>query len=333
MNRALLYCAGGGLGDSLVASVVARALHSRFGLVDALTLPSHRAVLERVPDVDEVLFDDGDDERVLAEKVASRGYDACVVTWATARTARVPELAGIPVRVGQSRRLYSFRFTDRILVRSEVGDVTTHWSQILLDYARAIDCDTSDTIPRFVPTGDDETEAAGLLATLRCTAGEYVLLHPANAIATKRGVWPTQGWAALALALHERFGLRVLVSGGDGDRRIVDAILRDAGSGVTSIAGDVGIGGFAAVARQARAFVGITTGAMHVAAAVGGPTVGIFPYQSDVPDRWAPLGKRTTVVRASYACHAGDTKESCSDYACIEHLNVPAIIAAVTSLA
>jgi ADP-heptose:LPS heptosyltransferase len=65
--RALLYCAGGGLGDSLVASVVARALHQKFDRVDALTLPGHRSTLERVPDVDEVLVDDGGDETRLAE--------------------------------------------------------------------------------------------------------------------------------------------------------------------------------------------------------------------------------------------------------------------------
>ena len=65
MTRALLYCAGGGIGDSLVASVVGRALHARFEQVDALTLPGHRSTLERVPDLDGVLVDDGGDEGAL----------------------------------------------------------------------------------------------------------------------------------------------------------------------------------------------------------------------------------------------------------------------------
>ena len=86
-ERALLYCAGGGLGDSLVASVVARALRRRFDRVDALTLPGHAALLQRVPDLDSVLVDDGND-RELAAQLARERYEACVVTWATARTAR-----------------------------------------------------------------------------------------------------------------------------------------------------------------------------------------------------------------------------------------------------
>ncbi|HEV7179167.1 MAG TPA: glycosyltransferase family 9 protein, partial [Candidatus Baltobacteraceae bacterium] len=104
-------------------------------------------------------------------------------------------------------------------------------------------------------------------------------------------------------------------------------------SEAVSIAGSTGIGAFGALAARAHAFVGITTGAMHVAAAVGAPTVGIFPFQSDFPERWAPLGARTAIARASYPCHPGDTKESCPDYACIASLDVPRIIAAAESLA
>lgn len=328
-SDALLYCAGGGIGDSLVATLVARALHARFARVDALTLPAHRAVLERVPDVDEVLVDDGGDERALAEQLRRRSYAACVVTWATPRTARVPSLASIPVRVGQARRMYSFRFTNRVVVRSEDGDVTSHWSQILLDYARAIGCDTQDCRYRFVPTAADEREAEQL------GIGDegFVILNPCNAVASRRGIWPLSGWAALAEALRKEYGARILVTGSQADAAMADGVARLAGDdAVISIAGKTGVGGFGALARKARAFVGITTGSMHVAAAVGCPTIGIFPFQSDVPERWAPLGPRTAVVRASYPCHQGDTKESCRDYACVANLDVSRILPAVASL-
>jgi ADP-heptose:LPS heptosyltransferase len=327
MTRALLYCAGGGIGDSLVASVVARALHARYERVDALTLPAHRSTLERVPDIDAVLVDDGGDENALAGVLRERGYSTSVVTWATARTARIPKLAKIPIRVGQARRLYSGDFNKRVVVRSECGDVSSHWSDILLDYARALDCDTNDRIPCFVPTPEDEREAAA------STASDYIILHPTNAIASQRGIWPTNGWALLADALADRFDATILLSGAKSDEAINAAILADTSSGrIISVAGEFGIGAFGALARRARAFVGITTGTMHVAAAVGAPTVGIFPFQSDFPERWAPLGLRTEVVRASYPCHPGDTKERCTDYACIADLDVERILAATQAL-
>jgi ADP-heptose:LPS heptosyltransferase len=319
----LLYCAGGGIGDSLVASVVARALRRRFSVVDALTLPAHRATLERVPDLDGVAVDEGD-ESAVARAVAERSYDACVVTWATPRTARVPQLAKVPVRVGQARRLYSFRFNKRVVVRSENGDVLSHWTDILLDYARAIDCDTDDHAYRFVPTPQDEEEARAIAAE------RFIILNPCNAIASRRGIWPVEGWVRLGSALREQFGATILVSGSPSDAPIADAIA--VGAGGESIAGKLSIGGFGALAKRARAFVGITTGSMHVAAAVGCPTIGIFPFQTDFPERWAPLGPRVAVVRPSFSCHRGDTKETCRDYACIAALDVPRILAATEAL-
>ena len=160
----------------------------------------------------------------------------------------------------------------------------------------------------------------------------FILLNPCNAVASARGIWPLDGWAALARALRERFDAQILVSGAPSDAPMAEDIAARAGNDVTAIAGRTSVGTFGALAKRAAAFVGITTGSMHVAAAVECPTVGIFPFQSDYPDRWAPLGRRTEVVRASYPCHRGDTKERCRDYACIAHLDVPRILSAVETL-
>ncbi len=327
--RALVLCAGGGIGDSLLASVVGRALHERFARVEAFTLPGHRQTLERVPDFDGVLIDDGGDERALAESLFERGYAAAIVTWATSRIARIAKHARIPVRIGQARRLYSGSFTKTVVVRSERGDVTSHWTQILLDYARALGCDASDARPRFVPTAHDEEEAQRLLAQRGLKPETFLILHATNAQATKRDHWPTQGWASLAQALQRRFSMPVAVTGSEADVAIAQRI---AGENAVSLAGNLSIGGFGALARRARAFVGITTGVMHVSAAVGCPTVGIFPFQSDFPERWAPLGEKTEIVRPSFRCHPGDTKERCIDYACIENLDVKQVLAATEAL-
>ncbi len=329
-DSALVYCAGGGIGDSLMASVVARALRRRFRKVDALTLPGHASTLERTPDLDGVFVDDNGSERALAKSVAAARYDAVITTWATQRTARVPHLARVPVRVGQSRRLYSWRFTHRVKVRSEDGDVTSHWSQILLDYARALQCDAADAVPSVRPTQGDLEQAQSVLRDFHCENDAFVIVHPANAIASRRDTWPLQGWSALAAAVQRRFAIRVILSGSDDDRGIAQRIAGE--SGTLCAAGRLSMGGFAALAQRARLFIGITTGTMHVAAAVGAATVGIFPFQTDTPERWAPLGKRTAIVRASYPCRRGERKETCPDYACVANLDVPRILAASQSL-
>ncbi len=331
-ERALLCCAGGGIGDSLVASVVARALRGRFGVVDAVTLPGHRDALMHSRDVDTVLCDDGAAIGRLRDLLAARSYDAAVVTWATERIARALQAARIPVRVGQSRRFYSYRFTHRVDVRSECGDVTSPWVDVLLDYARALGASTDARIPSFEPTAADAHAAAAVLDRCGLAAARFVILNPCNAIASQRSHWPTGGWVRLARALAQR-GSAVLVSGSPREAAIAARIASEAGEPrVRSVAGQLDIGGFGALAARAAAWIGITTGSMHVAAAVGTPTLGIFPFQSDFPDRWAPQGRAVAVVRPSFRCHTGDTKERCADYACIEALDVSQTLAALDRL-
>lgn len=329
-SRALVYCAGGGIGDSLLATVVAQALRSHYDRVDALTLPAHADALQHVPDLDSVSVDDGQDESQLAAEIEKSQYDAAVITWATLRAARVAHRAQIPIRVGQSQRLYSWRFTHRVPVRSEHGDVTSHWSQILLDYPRAIGCTLTHAVVHFFPTSADEAAADSLCEALGLHQGTFAIVHPANAIASERGIWPLEGWIELVRTVADRFHIPILVSGADPDRSIAEAIAARAGG--FSIAGKTNIGTFGALSRRAAFFAGITTGAMHVAAACGCPTVGIFPFQTDTPDRWAPLGERTAIVRASYPCPPGERKETCPDYACVAHLDVPRIVAAIEAL-
>jgi heptosyltransferase-2 len=321
-ERALLVAAGGGIGDTLLAGVVARALRTRYAAVDAVVLAEHADVAAHVPSIDRTI--------VLGQPLPAR-YGAAVVTWATLRTALLPWIARIPVRVGQARRLYSPLFTKRVVVRSELGDRTTRWTQILLDYARAIGCDAPDDRPQFV-VRDDERDAARILLRVHDVNGPYYVLHPTRGLSALRSRWPSEGFVTLAARLAARDGLPVLVTGSPDDAPIAEAIAAGAGRGVISVAGATSIGGFAALAQTARAAVAMDSGPMHVAAAVGTPTVGIFALQSDEPDRWAPNGPHVAVVRPSYPCPPGHRKETCPDFACVRELDDARILAALDGL-
>ena len=327
-ERALLVAAGGGLGDTLLAGVLAHALRSRY-TVDALVLPAHRAIAERNPAIERVHLMAG--PIPTAEDLRASRYDAAIVTWATFSTALVPLLAEIPVRVGQSRRLYSAFFTERVTVRSETGDRAAHWTDILLDYARVLGCDDAERRPAFVPTASDEGEATALLAA-RGIAGPFAMLHPTRGLSAQRDRWPAAGFVELARALTAAQGIPVLVSGSADDAPVAELVAAGAGAGVVSIAGATSIGAFGALAARARFVVAMDSGPMHVAAAVGAPTIGIFALQSDEPARWAPRGPRTAVVRATYPCPPAHRKETCPNFLCIRHLDLAAILAALDGL-
>ncbi len=320
-ERALLVATGGGIGDTLLAGVVARALHARFDAVDAVVLPAHADIASHVPSIARVI--------PFGEALPSR-YGAAVVTWATLRTALLPWRARVPVRVGQARRLYSPLFTQRVVVRSELGDRATHWTEILLDYARAIGCDGAG-MPEFAVRDDERAAASALLHELGISA-PYIVLHPTRGLSAQRSRWPASGFARLARRLADERDAHVVVTGSRDDAGIAGTIARDAGAHVTSIAGRTPIGVFGAVSENALAVVAMDSGPMHVAAAVGAPTTGVFALQSDEPDRWAPRGPRVAIVRPTYPCPPGDRKETCPDFACVRELDVRGILTALDGL-
>src|SRR4030081_2633020 len=73
-ERALLVAAGGGIGDTLLAGGVARALRTRYDAVDAVVLPAHTDLAAHIPAIERVV--------PLGAPLPAR-YDAAVVTWAT----------------------------------------------------------------------------------------------------------------------------------------------------------------------------------------------------------------------------------------------------------
>ena len=329
-DRALLLAAGGGIGDTLLAGVVAAALRGRYAQVDALVLPAHVELAARIPSIGRVVALHGSALDV-ARRLAGEDFAAAVVTWATLQTAAIPFLARIPIRVGQARRLYSPLFTHQVTVRSELGDHRTHWTQILLDYPRTIGCDAADASPAFVPTAADQAGAAELLRA-NGVRGPFALLHPTRGLSAQRARWPSDGFLDLAAALAARDRLPVLISGSPDDAAIAAALAAAAGPPLVSIAGATSIGVFGALAQRAAFAIAMDSGPMHVAAAAGAPTVGIFALQSDEPDRWAPLGAVTAVVRASYPCPPGHRKETCPDFACVRALDTAAVLAALDGL-
>ena len=327
--KALVVCTGGGIGDVLLATPVMRALAQRYDEVVALTAARHRDVLATQPMLAAVWTDEGA-FAAQAARIATYGFDAAVVTWATLRSAALPFVGRVPVRVGQARRTYSRLFTERVVVRSELGDHATHWTQILLDFARALECDVADATPAFPVTGADRAAAAALLASLGVGDEAFAVLHPTRGIAAARARWPTASLGRLGRELAEATGVRVLVSGAPADADIAARVAREAGA--LSIAGRTSLGVYAALAERARFVTAMDSGPMHVAAAVGAPTVGIFALASDEPRRWAPLGPRTAIVTGSYPCPPAHRKETCPDFACVAALDTGSVVAAVRGL-
>ena len=112
--------------------------------------------------------------------------------------------------------------------------------------------------------------------------------------------WPIERFARVAIELLDAEGPmaggRLMVLGGPDDTRYVEPLVRTLPRDrVIDLTGQVDLLTAYATLKQARLFVGNDSGLMHLAAAAGAPTIGLFGPSDD--RLYAPWGPDTRVVR------------------------------------
>jgi ADP-heptose:LPS heptosyltransferase len=128
----------------------------------------------------------------------------------------------------------------------------------------------------------DEARYQALAAETGLRPGTYAVLHPGASAPTR--CWPTQRYAELGDAFSRR-GLRVVVAGQAGERHLTTEVCDQMHSPPIDLTGRTDVGSYAALLHDAALLVCNDTGAAHLGAAVGTPTVTVFLSGDRV--RWA----------------------------------------------
>lgn len=168
----------------------------------------------------------------------------------------------------------------------------------------------------------DEAARAAAVAILGEGPGPVMALSPISTVAERS--WPADRWAELVRRLAAEPALaewRFAVVGGPGDHAAAAPALAAAGDRAVDAVGKSDILGSAAVIAACDLFVGNDSGLMHVSAAVGTPTLGLFG-----PSEWwhkAPWGPGHAVVASAPVR---------GTFAPIEDLTVDRVFSAVMDL-
>jgi ADP-heptose:LPS heptosyltransferase len=186
--------------------------------------------------------------------------------------------------------------------------------------------------PRLVVPADVSTRAAARLGPIR---GVLIGVHAAGGRESKQ--WHLDRFAAVARELAASRGATIVLTGGDGDRALVDEVKRGlAGVPVVDAAGGLDVPTLAGVLARLDLFVTSDTGPMHLAAAVGTPVVALFgPAQ---PARYGPRASVERIVRVDLPCSpCGRVRlppERCRGHVpdCMDGITVAAVLHAANAL-
>ena len=283
------------IGDFVRCHTVVKLLKARFPdrPVDMLATTLCAPLTDYMPGVRRAIVVDlprrrlaFDQHRELAGRLKIEGYGTALVMPKTWKSALAPYLAGIPERIGLFGEARAVILNDLRFGRGKLPRMVDECASLALPAGSAIPADWP--VPQLKVPAAEITAWHG---TRQLGGRPAVVLAPGAVGPAKR--WPAAAYAALARRLLAE-GLAVWVVGGPAEKPLAQTIV--AGTEARDLTGTDLREAILALAAAAAA-VSNDSGLVHVAAALGTPTIGIFGPTS--PWHWAPLNPLAATIQAN----------------------------------
>jgi ADP-heptose:LPS heptosyltransferase len=138
--------------------------------------------------------------------------------------------------------------------------------------------------------------------------------------------WPVEHFVRLVGMLREE-GAEVVLIGGPAEAEREAAVQKELAAPALSVVGKTDLPRLAALLDRADAVVAGDTGALHLAAAVGTPVVGLYGPTS--PEVTGPYGEQHRVLWDRPECGPCRNRPRCKDYHCMRDLTPERVAEAV----
>ncbi|MFC1493630.1 glycosyltransferase family 9 protein, partial [candidate division KSB1 bacterium] len=289
------------IGDVILSVPVSREIKRKFPDAEiTLLCREHTKILgERYPYIDKVISIENDNgEELSIGKITgiikNEGFDCGILIHPTFKLARLLVSCRIPVRVGTGYRFYSLLLNRRH--HEHRKESIKHESEYNLGLLRAINIESGIPELHFeiteeeMQTADKELNEAGIES-----GRKFCVFHPGS-----RGSamdWSLESFAGTADLLIEKHDIEVLITWGKGEDDIPGKLKKAANKDLRSLEKVLPLPVLAGILKKAEFTLAPSTGILHLANAVGGKVVGLYPPVPHMsPVRWGPYGQISSAL-------------------------------------
>ena len=311
------------MGDMVVMTPLFSNLRRHFpeARIVAFVDDVYADVLRYHPDVDEIMIFPRTETRAKNLRVRRKAWVKMIKMLRESRYDLVIDLAkgqtssfftrvtNAPVRIGfipkEGPQWNTKFYTDPMRDREADGiHCVDHYLQPLVDVLE-LPILTRDLV--LEPYEAEKQRVCELMQQNGLKSNDFILLHPGARAPRKR--WPVEHWAKLADELSARYRLPLVVIGAEGEREISERVLELATPTIVNFVGQLSIGELAALAAQARLFIGNDSGPMHVVSTTGTDIVCLFGPTDDRV--WQPSSPNHRVLRRPCPCTLAGPETPC----------------------
>jgi len=337
MPEKILVRATNWVGDLVMTTPALASIRKSFpdSRISVLVRPPLEGLLAGNPAVDDVILYDKKKYKGpvgiarLARELRKKRFDRAILLQNAFEAALIAFLADIPVRMGYATDGRRLLLTHAVSVSAETRK--KHQVHYYLDMLKSLGMKTAGDTPRLFPDKAEKAEAARLLKSHGIDRGGLIVgVNPGAQYGVAKK-WYPERYGEVADRLIESHGASIIIFGGPGDVSVAAAVQASMAGEALNLAGMTTLGGLMALVGMCGLFITNDTGAMHVASALGVPTLAVFG--STDPVATGPSGSRTRVVRNPVYC-SPCLKRKCplKHYKCLESVSVEDVYRAAVGM-
>lgn len=275
----------------------------------------------------------------MGSELRAGKFDAALLFQNAFDAAMIARIAGIPIRAGYARHGRGPLLTHSVSV-PQPGETPPHETFYYLELLRRLGLiaalpETEENRLRL--TDPDRGAAKQHLREVVCrqipgeagarAAGAKLLVGiGAGASFGTAKRWPAERFAQFAASLSRDIGAAAVFFGSSEERALVESLLPKAGDAAVSLAGKTSLQDFIRLVPGCDLYVTNDTGTMHVAAALGVPTLAIFGPTDEHGTR--PLGPSVKVITGEAECRPCKLRHCPIDHRCMTSISVETLLQA-----
>jgi len=330
------------VGDAVMSLPALQALRERYpaARISILARPWVADLYAREPFFDEVIaYQVPSGWKAVGAKWAtamdlrSRHFDGAILLQNAFEAAAVAWLGRIPVRIGYSRDGRGALLTHAITV-PKAGEIPNHQRFYYLELLKR--AGVIGNYPLTVESrlsGSGAAAAAGRAHFVRLGLGERVVgISPGAAFGTAKQ-WLPERFTETGIRLAQELRADIVVFGSKDEQQLCETVrsgISAARVSCVNMAGKTKLAEFIEMAAACSLYVTNDSGAMHIASALGVPTVAVFGSTDHVAT--GPAGNRFTIIRQPVECSPCLLRECPIDHRCMTRVTVESVAQAALEL-
>jgi heptosyltransferase II len=232
----------------------------------------------------------------------------------------------VPQRIGYATDGRRWMLTSSMKPASE----TRHQVDYYLDLVKMVAAGSAPPSIEISATGEERTEARRLLETEGIPAGSpFLVLNPGAAYGSAKR-WYSDRFARVANTLSSELRLCVALIGSEAERSIAVEVAAQITGRTAVLNGKTSLETLIGVLSESSLMITNDSGPMHMAAALGVPTVAVFGSTDEQVT--APYGAHTRIVKRAVECSPCLLRECPIDHRCMTGVTVEDVCRAAREL-